>query len=58
MNGHPDSPAADETEDVESEAATEQSAAAVDDAATRSDPQAMQTELQAKVDNRHHANGL
>ena len=50
MNGHPDSPAADETEDVESEAATEQSAAAVDDAATRSDPQAMQTELQAKVD--------
>ena len=50
MNGQPDRPAADATDAAESEAAKDQSAATVDDAATGSDLQTTQTELQAKVD--------
>ena len=50
MNGQPDRPEADETDDVASEVAEDQPAAAAGNAATESDLPAMQAELQAKVD--------
>ncbi len=50
MNGQPDRPEADETDDVASEVAEDQPAAAAGNAATEADLPAMQAELQAKVD--------
>ena len=50
MNGQPDRPAADATDAAENEAAKDQSAATVDDAATGADLQTTRTELLAKID--------
>jgi len=50
MNGLPDRPDADETDAAGSEAAAEPAAATAGETAAASDPQAMQAELQARVD--------